>query len=567
MPEPKAGKERPWHRLWPPHLPHSLDYPDVPAWWVLERNIGRFDDKEAIVFLNYEDMSEIGRLTYGELYNSAVALSGGLRDLGIKKGDRVGTVLPNSPAIIQSYYGIWLAGGTIVPSSPMARAPELHKTLVNSGVTMLIAAEQNFPEARKACEGLDVRLVVASAGPSRGTDVPKDVPHFEGILKANREPLSDFTIDPTDDVAVILYTGGTTGDPKGAMLTHRNIVVNTIQFAEWYAFEPGKEICVCAIPMSHSGGMAGVMNVPLYSGATLLVMQRANPPVMGKVVEKYRATRLFGVPTLCAALLNDKEASCCDYSSLKACRTGAAPLPVNIKEAFDEMAKKEVLVEAYGITETSPLCVANTIQCPKAGSIGIPLPDTDAKIVDIETGEEVPHNTEGELLIRGPQVMKGYLNNPEATAEAIQDGWFRTGDVVRMDGEGYLYVVDRLKDFINASGFKVWPREVEEILYKYPGVKLAAVVGIPDPYRGENVKAFIVPADEAKGSIQEDDIIAFCRKRLSAYKVPHIIEFRDELALSAAGKILRRVLRDEERRKYEESKRDPGKQKPMGRER
>jgi long-chain acyl-CoA synthetase len=338
------------------------------------------------------------------------------------------------------------------------------------------------------------------------------------------------------------------------MLSHRNIVVNTIQFAEWYAFEPGKEICVCAIPMSHSGGMAGVMNVPLYSGATLLVMQRANPPVMGKVVEKYRATRLFGVPTLCAALLNDREASCCDYSSLKACRTGAAPLPVNIKEAFDEMAKKEVLVEAYGITETSPLCVANTIQCPKAGSIGIPLPDTDAKIVDIETGEEVPHNTEGELLIRGPQVMKGYLNNPEATAEAIQDGWFRTGDVVRMDEEGYFYVVDRLKDFINASGFKVWPREVEEILYKYSGVKLAAVVGIPDPYRGENVKAFIVPADEAKGSLQEDDIIAFCRKRLSAYKVPHIIEFRDELALSAAGKILRRVLRDEERRKYEESK-------------
>jgi long-chain acyl-CoA synthetase len=550
MSEHAASQSRPWHKLWPPHLSYSLDYPDVPAWWILKRNIGRFDDKDAIVFLDYEDMSEIARLTYGALYRSAVALSVGLRELDVKKGDHVGTVLPNSPAIIQSYYGIWLAGATIVPNSPMAKGPELRKTLVNSGVTMLIAAEESFPEARKACEGLDIPIVVAPTGRPIGVEIPRDVVRFESLLKADKEPLSDFTIDPKDDVAVILYTGGTTGEPKGAMLTHRNIVVNTIQFAEWYAFEPGREICVCAIPMSHSGGMAGVMNLPLYSGATLLVMQRANPPVMGKVVEKYRATRLFGVPTLCAALLNDKEASTCDYASLKACRTGAAPLPVNIKEAFDKMAKHEVLVEAYGITETSPLCVANAIQHPKAGSIGIPLPDTDAKIVDIETGQEVPPNSEGELLIRGPQVMKGYLNNPEATAEAIKDGWFRTGDVVRMDEEGYFYVVDRLKDFINASGFKVWPREVEEVLYKYPGVKLAAAVGVPDPYRGENVKAFIVPADEAKGSLNEDDIIAFSRKHLSAYKVPRIIEFRDELVLSAAGKILRRVLRDEERRKY-----------------
>ncbi len=551
MAEPEVDQWRPWYKVWPSHLAYSLDYPDVPAWWILERNLGRFANKDAVVFLDYEDMCEIGRLTYGELYNSAVALSMSLRDLGVKKGDRIATVLPNSPAIIQSYYGIWLAGATIVPNSPMAKGSELQKTFVNSGVEMVIAAEQKFPEARKACEGRNIRIVVASAGRFAGGDVPKDVLRFEGLLKNDNKPLSDFTIDPRNDVAVILYTGGTTGEPKGAMLTHRNIVANTIQFAEWYAFEPGKEICVCVIPMSHSGGMSGVMNVPLYSGATLLVMQRANPPVVGMVVEKYRATRLFGVPTLCTALLNDKAASSCDFTSLKACRTGAAPLAVQIKEAFDKLAKKEVLVEAYGLTETSPLSVANPIQRPKAGSIGIPLPDTDGKIVDIESGEEVPPNKEGELLIRGPQVMKGYLNNPEATAEAIKDGWFRSGDVVRMDDEGYLYVVDRLKDFINASGFKVWPREVEEVLYKYPGVKLAAVVGVPDPYRGENVKAFIVPKDESKGSLDTDDIISFCRKHLSAYKVPRIIEFRDELALSPAGKILRRVLREEERRKQE----------------
>lgn len=551
MAEPKVDQWRPWYKVWPSHLAYSLDYPDVPAWWILERNLGRFANKDAVVFLDYEDMREISRLTYGELYDSAVALSVSLRDLGIKKGDRIATVLPNSPAIIQSYYGIWLAGAAIVPNNPMAKGSELQKAFVNSGVKMVIASERMFPDVRKACEGCDIRIVAASVGGSIREDVPKDVLRFEGLLKNDKKPLSDFGINPRDDVAVILYTGGTTGEPKGAMLTHRNIVANTIQFAEWYAFEPGKEICVCVIPMSHSGGMSGVMNVPLYSGATLLVMQRANPPVGGKVVEKYRATRLFGVPTLCTALLNDKAASSCDFTSLKACRTGAAPLPVQVKEAFDGLAKKEVLVEAYGLTETSPLCVANPIHRPKAGSIGIPLPDTDGKIVDIESGEEVPPNEEGELLIRGPQVMKGYLNNPEATAEAIKDGWFRSGDVVRMDDEGYLYVVDRLKDFINASGFKVWPREVEEVLYGYPGIKLAAAVGVPDPYRGENVKAFIVPKDEAKGSLDTDDIISFCRKHLSAYKIPRIIEFRDELALSPAGKILRRVLREEERRKQE----------------
>ena len=542
---------RTWYKAWPPHLAYSLDYPDVPAWWILERNIGRFDERDAIVFIDHEDMGEIGRLTYGELYTTAVGLSVSLRELGIRKGDRVGLLLPNSPAIIQSFYGIWLAGATVVPSSPMTKSDELERKFADSDVKVVIAGEQMVHEAERACQGRDIKLIVASVGRPSRRGAPGDALRLETLLKSNQEPLSDVTIDPKEDVAVILYTGGTTGEPKGAMLTHRNILANTMQFAEWYAFEPGGEVCVCVIPMSHSGGMSGVMNVPLYNGATLLVMQRANPPIIGKVVEKYRATRLFGVPTLCTALLNDKEASRCDYSSLKASRTGAAPLPVQVKQAFDALATKEVLVEGYGLTETSPLCVANPIHRPKAGSIGIPLPDTDARIVDIESGQDLSIDQEGELWIKGPQVMKGYLNNPDATNDSMQDGWFRTGDVVRMDEEGYLYVVDRLKDFINASGFKVWPREVEECIYRFPGVKLAAVVGVPDPYRGENVKAFIVPKDEARGFLKPDEIIAFCRTHLAAYQVPRLIEFRETLELSDAGKILRRVLKDEERRKYE----------------
>ncbi len=538
--------ERPWFKVWPRHLPKSLEYPLVPAWWLLEKNIKLFGDRDAVIFINHEDMSEIERLSYAELYKRSVALSQGLRNIGVQRGDRIATVLPNSPPLIQSYYGIWMAGGTIVPNNPMARGEELRKTFINAEIKVVIASEQSLPEVRKAVDGLDIQTIVASVGRTILDELSDDACRLETILDFKAPP-SPVPVSPEEDVAVILYTGGTTGEPKGAMLTHRNIVTNTIQFAEWYAFEPGEERCVCVIPMSHSGGMSGVMNVPVYSGATLLVMQRANPSVIGRVVEKYKATRLFGVHTLFAALLNDEEACKCDYSSLKACRTGAAPLPVQIKKAFDEVAGKEVLVEAYGITETSPLAVANPIDRPKAGSIGIPLPDTDVRIVDIETGEEVPEGGEGELLIRGPQVMKGYLGRPDATAEAIQDGWFRSGDVVRMDEEGYLYVVDRLKDFINASGFKVWPREVEEVLYKYPGVKLCAVIGVPDAYRGENVKAFIVPTDESRGTLNIDDIIAHCKRHLSSYKVPRKIEFRDQLPLSPAGKILRRVLRDEER--------------------
>ncbi len=538
---------RPWHKVWPSHLPYSLDYPDVPAWWILERNLGRFDDRDAIVFLDYENMNELGRIRYRELYQSVLSLAASLMEIGISKGDRVGTVLPNSPALIQSYYGIWRAGATIVPNNPMAKALELQKTFLNSDIKLVICSESTLAQVLEACKDREIKIVVASIKETIKR-LPSGAYSFEDLLKNDRRP-PEVHIKPDEDVAVILYTGGTTGEPKGAMLTHRNIVCNTMQFAEWYAFTPGEEVSVCVIPMSHSGGMSGVMNVPLYSGATLLVMQRANPPVIGKTVEKYRATRLFGVHTLFAALLNDEEARRCDYSSLKACRTGAAPLPVQIKEAFDRLAGKEVLIEAYGITETSPLAVANPINRAKPGSIGIPLPDTDAKIVDIDTGREVSVGEEGELLIKGPQVMKGYLNKPEATAEAIVDGWFRSGDVARMDEEGYFYIVDRLKDFINASGFKVWPREVEEVIYKYPGVKLVAVVGVPDPYRGENVKAFVVPTDDAKGYLKGEEIISHCKKYLSAYKVPRIIEFRSELPLSPAGKILRRVLREEERQK------------------
>jgi long-chain acyl-CoA synthetase len=346
---------------------------------------------------------------------------------------------------------------------------------------------------------------------------------------------------PDDAVAVLLYTGGTTGAPKGAMLTHRNIVANTLQFAGWYDFAPGDEVSVGAIPMYHSGGMAGVMNVPLSAGATVLAFARFNAAAVARAVTRYRATRLFGVPTMFIALLNDAEGRRADYSALRACRTNAAALPPAVKTAFDELVGREVLVEGYGLTETSPLTHANPVGRAKAGSIGIPLADTDARIVDLDTGAEVAPGGSGELQIRGPQVMRGYWNRPDETARAMRDGWFATGDVAQMDEDGYFAIVDRKKDVINTAGFKVWPREVEETLYAHPAVRLVAVVGVPDDYRGEAVKAFVVPRDGARVSV--DELIGFCRERLTSYKAPRIVEFRAELPLTDTGKLLRRSLR------------------------
>jgi len=295
--------------------------------------------------------------------------------------------------------------------------------------------------------------------------------------------------------------------------------------------------------MFHSGGMSGVMNVPLSAGATLLVFPRFAAAPVARAVERYRVTRLFGVPTMFIALLNDPTARSADYASLRACRTNAAPLPPTVKTAFDTLVGREVLIEGYGLTETSPLTHANPISRDKAGSIGIPLPDTDARIVDLASGLDVAPGESGELVIRGPQVMRGYWNRPEATAEAIVDGWLRTGDVATVDAEGYFAIVDRRKDMINTAGFKVWPREVEEALYAHPAVRLAAVVGVPDDYRGEAVKAFVVLKDAMRCS--ERELGEFLRERLTAYKVPRAIEFRAELPTSGAGKVLRRALRAE----------------------
>ena len=516
---------RPWHGSWPGHLARSLDYPSVPAWWLLERNLPRFAQRTAIRELDHTTLAEGRTLTYEALWSAVRGAAAGLRAGGVERGVRVGFCLPNGAALIVGYYATWYAGGVVVPANPLATEGEVAHQLADAGVSLVVGVAGGVGET--VAGALKVPFV--------------DLTAFQAMER--ERPAAPAPCVPDDDVAVLLYTGGTTGAPKGAMLTHRNIVANTLQFATWYAFEPGAEVAACAIPMFHSGGMSGVMNVPLSAGATLFVFSRFAAASVARTVEHERVTRLFGVPTMFIALLNDATGRAASYASLRACRTNAAPLPPTVKTAFDTLVGREVLIEGYGLTETSPLTHANPIARAKAGSIGIPLPDTDARIVDLATGLDVAPGESGELLIRGPQVMRGYWNRPEATAEAIVDGWFRTGDVATQDADGYFAIVDRRKDMINTAGFKVWPREVEEALYAHSAVRQVAVVGVPDDYRGEAVKAFVVLKDDARCG--ESDLTAFLRERLTAYKVPRAIEFRRELPTSGVGKVLRRALRDE----------------------
>jgi long-chain acyl-CoA synthetase len=537
---PSDPSSRPWFQSWPSHLPFTLDYPLAPAWWILERNLDRYPERVAIRYLDHDTLAEREVVTYAELAARARALAVGLQRLGVGRGTRVALCLPNSPALITSFYGAWLAGAAVVPMNPMATRSDLRQQLGDAGASLLIAASDAVtPVSTVAGEmGLPLVLTSEDGSSSLGSSVP-----YEELLEADGRQLNAPAIDARDDVAVILYTGGTTGTPKGAMLTHRNIVANTVQFAEWYAFEPGRETCIGVLPMFHSGGMSGAMNVPLYAGATLLVLSRFRPAFVAQAVEQYRATRLFGVPTMFIALLNHEGSRRADYASLRACRTNAAPLPPSVKAAFDELVGREVLFEGYGLTEASPLTHANPLHKAKPGSIGIPIADTDAKVVDPETGAEVLAGEAGELVLRGPQVMKGYWNRPEETAAVMAGGWFHTGDVARLDADGYFSIVDRMKDQINTAGFKVWPREVEEVIYAHPAVKMVAVIGADDAYRGEAVKAFVVLKEEYRRRVSEAEVRSFCQARLMPYKVPRHVEFRDELPLSAAGKLLRRLLR------------------------
>ncbi|HVH32004.1 MAG TPA: long-chain fatty acid--CoA ligase, partial [bacterium] len=369
--------------------------------------------------------------------------------------------------------------------------------------------------------------------------VPPDVRTFQTLLDTSPTQRT-IAVDP-DQPAVLLYTGGTTGIPKGAVLSHRNLVCNILQSRAWFPqLQPGRDVVLGILPFFHSYGMTSVMNLAVASGLTTVLIPRFQIDALLQAIAKYRPQLLPGVPTIYAAIISHPQVTRYDLRSIRACVSGAAPLPREIQTRFETLTGGR-LVEGYGQTEASPVTHANPLEgTRKTGSIGVPFPDTDARIVD-DTGERVlPSGDVGELTIRGPQVMQGYWHQPEETAQALRGGWLFTGDMAKMDEDGFFYIVDRKKDLIISGGLNVYPREVDEVLYAHPAVLEAAVVGMPDPYKGEVVKAFVVLRDGHRATA--DDLIAHCKRQLAPHKVPRSVEFRRELPKSMVGKILRRAL-------------------------
>ena len=539
-----ATDPKPWLKSYPPGMPSSLDYPRAPLYHFLQQSASLFPDRPAIIYQDPVAGHEPVVLTFQDLDDQSDRFASALVSLGVGKGDRVAYYIQNSPELIAGFYGILKAGAVPVPCNVMYRAEELAYHLNDSGAQTLLCEASLHPTAASILAETPVTNVIVAGGQVEGRVLDWDQ------LLTDPPALADLpAIDIDQDLALLPYTGGTTGIPKGAMLTHANLVANAVQFRDWFGYEPGGEVFVATLPLFHIGGIAGVMSVPISCGGTIILFRRFNAERVLQAIQDYRATRFLGVPTMYIALLNHEDAGNYDLSSLRPSRTSAAPLPKAVKESFDTLVGRDVLVEGYGLTETAPLTHANPVHEAIAGSIGVPLPNTDARIFDADDGVvEMPIGEIGEVVLRGPQVMKGYWDRPLETSEAIRDGWFYTGDLAYMDERGYFFIVDRKKDVINAAGFKVWPREVEEVLYQHPSVRLAAVLGVPDDYRGETVRAVVALKEGHQFANEEEareEILGHCQQHLANYKVPRIVDFRDELPMSAAGKVLRRVMRDE----------------------
>ncbi|HEX6291984.1 MAG TPA: long-chain fatty acid--CoA ligase [Herpetosiphonaceae bacterium] len=560
-----------WFAHYEPEVPHTLTYPDIPLQRFLEDTARRYPNNTAtkmvLKYLLGGRMMIGGSLTYRELNAHADRFAAALVNMGVKPGDRVAVMLPNSPQFVIAFFGALKAGAIVVNVNPTYTARELQHQLADAGAETIVLLNLFYKRLDEVRAHTPVRNTIVThifdllPFPSKQlvrraqqkeadwvTVQPSASVHlFEDLLaKAPAQP-PRVEVSP-DDVALFQYTGGTTGVPKAAMLTHRNLVANTLQVVSFLpSAEPGKEKVMAAIPFFHVYGMTVAMNFGIYVGGQIVIVPNPRPidNVM-RVIANERTTIFPGVPAMYIGIINHPDVSHTDLSSIKACISGSAPLPMEVQEQFGVLTGGR-LVEGYGLTETAPVTHCNPVYGQRrAGSIGLPLPDIEARIINPETGLPVPWGSDevGELLVRGPNVMKGYWNRPDETAATIDDdGWLHTGDIARMDDDGYFYIVDRKKDMIIASGFKVLPREIEEVLFTHPQVLEAAVAGVPDSYRGETVKAFIVPKPGCAPTAEE--ITAFCREQLAPYKVPRQIEFRQELPKTQVGKVLRRVLVEE----------------------
>lgn len=561
----KDFPSRPWLKFYPEDIPHSIDYPELPVFDLLTQASALYPSKTALRYFGRN-------ISFVDLNREANHFANGLVSLGITKGDKVALMLPNVPQFVVCFFGALKAGATVVPFNPLYREKEIEFQLKDSGtkaavILANVVGKNNFYEefgktrSKLPLEHVFVTSVTdylppmkrALAGPVKkiktlGTENTISLVEFLRKQSPNEPDTPSLSINPKEDLAVIQYTGGTTGISKGAMLTHYNLVSNAIASAVWTGLS-NEDVLLAVIPFFHIYGLTGAMLCSIYRGTTIVMLPSFNAQEVLETIDKEKVSVFPGVPTIYVALINDPNIKKYSLKTIRNCVSGAAALPAEVQKKFNELTGGN-LVEGYGLTEASPVTHSNILRrdAPaRSGSIGIPFPNTEARIVDFETGSRELTNGEiGELAVKGPQVMKGYWNSKEETERVLKDGWLLTGDIAREDADGFFYIVDRKKDMIDASGFKVWPRDVEEVLFSHPAVKEAAAVGINDEYRGETVKAFVVLKDDQKGTVTEEEIRAYCRSQMAPYKVPRIIEFRDDLPKSLIGKVLRRKLKEED---------------------
>jgi long-chain acyl-CoA synthetase len=488
---------------------------------------------------------------FGRLEALVEKLAASLAASGVKKGDRVALMLPNCPQYVVSFFATVRLGAIVTQINPMYVEREILHILNDSGAETIVVYAAVYERVKAVLPDTNLKnvTVVGFEGEPKNLDAGQHT--FGDFLSMDVGPAPEAEIDPAEDVAALQYTGGTTGVSKGAMLTHRNLVANLQQTIDVFVQNPDQftgRKCVGALPFFHIYGLTCVMLFGIRLGVEQVLLPRFEVEEVLEVFENARPTMFSGVPTMYMALLaSGADLRKHHLHDVMIFNSGGSALPVNLKRSFEEKVGKPLL-EGYGLSEASPVTHNNPpfLDEGREGSIGIPIPSTDARIVDVETGErEMPVGESGELVIKGPQVMKGYLNMPEETDRTLKNGWLHTGDVAKMDEDGYFFIVDRKKDMIVASGYNVYPREVEEVLFEHPDVAEAVAVGVPEEYRGETIKAFVVKRSGATAT--EEEILAFCKERLAAYKAPRAVEFRDDLPKSAVGKLLRRVLVDEER--------------------
>ncbi len=548
--------ERPWYKSYAKGIPYNLNYEKTTMPAALQRTVRDFPEKTALVFLDT-------RISYRQLEEMANRFANALIDLGVKPGDKVAMLMPNMPQLVAATYGAWRAGAVVVMNNPLYTDTELEYQFNNSESSLLATLDLLGPRMIALQPKTGIKKIVIAhirdhlkfpkkqllpiVAKDKHRKIPptKNVYEWTDLLKKypSRDPQIPLDFE---SLASLQYTGGTTGVSKGVMLTHANLSKNVQQAMAWFpGLNKGEIVHLGVLPIFHSFGLTCCMNVAIWMGWEDVLIPRPEPQAIFEAIYKHRVNFFPAVPTMYVGVLNHPEISKHDLTSIKGCFSGAAPLPVEVIKEFEAKTGSQIC-EGYGLSETSPVVTTNPFQGKtKVGSIGLPMPDTDIKIVDLTDGtKEMPVGQPGELIIKGPQVTSGYYKMPEETAKAIRDGWLYTGDIGTMDEEGYFYIVDRKKDMIIAGGYNIYPREIDEVLFEHPKILEACAVGIPDPYRGETVKAFIVL--KAGEKMTEEEVIKYCQEKLAKYKVPKIVEFMSSLPKSGVGKVLRKQLRDAE---------------------